>query len=273
MLMKAAIWRDPQFELVRKILASPMMRIEVTEGDNQVQVEIRGSETAITCINTGTQMPATVSGLPLGLFVIDARTMTVEETGLITGLPGRSKLPEVPIIIIGGQAETEECRRAVLRATNNEWSGVTRSLDVVTSDSHPHFTCGKKRVLLMLPAGTLIPKMPPLLNLCGAEPQALGWAAVVGLLRPVWAGSVAGSGLERRIEWVYVVSDDTLMPVLMACRLESSPNILFAPLHAVANVGELAERVSNTPETSEGVAALPWGDIGVRWNALGPLFP
>ena len=31
--------------------------------------------------------------------------MTVEETGLITGLPGRSKMPEVPSMIIGGQAE------------------------------------------------------------------------------------------------------------------------------------------------------------------------
>ena len=65
-------------------------------------------------------MPTTVAGLPIGLIILDARSMTVEETGLITGLPGRSKMPEVPIMIIGGQAETEECRRAVVRATNNE---------------------------------------------------------------------------------------------------------------------------------------------------------
>ena len=31
MLLKAAVWRDPQFDLVRKILSSPMMRIETTE--------------------------------------------------------------------------------------------------------------------------------------------------------------------------------------------------------------------------------------------------
>ena len=80
MLQKAAIWRDPQFDLVRKILSSPMMRIEVTEGDNTVQVDVRGSETSITCINNGVPMPATVAGLPIALIILDARPMTVEET-------------------------------------------------------------------------------------------------------------------------------------------------------------------------------------------------
>jgi hypothetical protein len=199
--------------------------------------------------------------------------MTMEETGLITGLPGRSKMPEVPIMIIGGQAETEECRRAVVRATNNEWSGVTRSLDVLTTDSHPHFTCGKKRVLLMLPAGTIIPKVPPLLNLVGSEPQALGWAAVVGLLRPLWGAALGEAGEGTRHEWIYCVSDEPLVPVLLACRLETEPSVLFCPLHKVSNVGELAERVGNTLETSEAVPPLPWGDLGLRWNSFGQLFP
>ena len=107
-------------------------------------------------------------------------------------------------------------------------------------------------------------KIPPLLNLVGAEPQALGWAAVVGLLRPVWAASVAGAGEGYRFEWIYVVSDEPLVPVLMACRSESAPSVLFCPLHKVSNVGELAERVGNTLETSEGVPPLPWGDLGLR---------
>ena len=92
MLQKAAIWRDPQFDIVRKILSSAMMRIEVTEGDT-VQVDVRGSETSITCIKNGVPMPATVAGLPIALIILDARSMTVEETGLIRGLPGRSKMP------------------------------------------------------------------------------------------------------------------------------------------------------------------------------------
>ena len=125
----------------------------------------------------------------------------------------------------------------------------------------------------MLPAGSIIPKIPPLLNLVGSEPQALGWAAVVGLLRPVWAAAVAGAGEGHRVEWIYVVSDEPLVPVLMACRLESAPSVLFCPLHKVSNVGELAERVGNTLETSEGVPPLPWGDLGLRWNSFGQLFP
>ena len=122
----------------------------------------------------------------------------------------------------------------------------------------------------MLPAGSIIPKFPPRV---GAEPQALGWAAVVGLLRPVWAAAVAGAGEGHRVEWIYVVSDEPLVPVLLACRLESAPSVLFCPLHKVSNVGELAERVGNTLETSEGVPPLPWGDLGLRWNSFGQLFP
>ena len=107
-------------------------------------------------------------------------------------------------------------------------------------------------------SGVIFPvKIPSLLNLCGAEPQALGWAAVVGLLTPVWDSSIAGAGQAHRAQWIYVVSDQPLVPVLLACRLESAPSVLFCPLHKVSNVGELAERVGNTLETSEGVPPLP----------------
>ena len=63
------------------------------------------------------------------------------------------------------------------------------------------------------------------------------------------------------------------LPVLPACRLESAPSVLFRPLHKVPRVGELAERVGNTLETSEGAPPLPWGDLGLRWNTFGLLFP
>ena len=81
----------------------------------------------------------------------------------------------------------------------------------------------------------------------------------------------AGEG--TRHEWIYCVSDEPLVPVLLACRLETEPSVLFCPLHRVSNVGELAERVGNTLETSEAVPPLPWGDLGLRWNSFGQLFP
>ena len=80
----------------------------------------------------------------------------------------------------------------------------------------------------------------------------------------------AGEG--TRHEWIYCVSDEPLVPVLLACRLETEPSILFCPLHRVANVGELAERVGNTLETSEGSRPYRGETLGCGGTPSGSCF-
>ena len=74
------------------------------------------------------------------------------------------------------------------------------------------------------------------------------------------------------MEWMYIVSDDQLLPILLGTRLDSCPSVVFCPLHRVHSVMDLAESVANQLQHSENIPAIPWGDIGLRWHDMVPLF-
>ena len=99
------------------------------------------------------------------------------------------------MVIIGGAAEVEEARKAIVRASGNQWSGQMRSMFILTSDTTSQYSCSSKRLLIMIPSGPAAPKLPPMANLTGVANMTLGWVTVIGLLQPWWSDP---SGLRRK---------------------------------------------------------------------------
>ena len=272
MLSKASVWRDPQFDTVRRILNSPMLQVDVSAVGEAVKVDVRGTETAVLCVNNQGMLPSNTSNLPLKLIVLDCRSMSIEEGQLVTTLPGRSRMTDTPVLLFGEAGAVEEARKGVVRATQSQWAGVVRTFDILTSDSHPQFTCGRRRVTLMMPGNVAPPKLPPIMNLIHCNPQALGWTAIIGLLRPLWCRTEAEAE-DTNVEWIYIISDDKMLPVLTTTRLDTSPSVLYCLLHTASSLLDVGQEVGNVMQTAESVAAIPWGDLGVRWHHIAPLFP
>ena len=186
-LGKAELWTGPQFELVRKILQSPMIVVDISSDEHAVKVDVRDGDTSITIIPSSGSLPSTMADITIGLFVIDVRSMSHEEGGLLGNIPGRSKLVDCPVVIIGGAAEVEEARKAIVRASGNQWSGQLRSMFILTSDTNSQYSCSSKRLLIMIPPGPAVPKLPPMANLTGYPNMTLSHRVAGALVvRPRW---------------------------------------------------------------------------------------
>ena len=73
--------------------------------------------------------------------------------------------------------------------------------------------------------------------------------------------------------WIYAISDDRMVPVLLATRLEKHPSLLHASLHPVTNIGHIGEEIGHALQTAESVPPIRWVDVRRRWINLHPLHP
>ena len=132
LLQKAVLWTDDKYKHVRDVLASPLMQVEVASMQDAMRADVAGGRSSILVVNQNQSMPGAVSALEFKVVIIDCMGMTVEETHLFDHMPGRSRFTDVPVILFGGVGEVEEARRGVVRSTQSQWTGQTRSMDVLT---------------------------------------------------------------------------------------------------------------------------------------------
>ena len=276
LLQKAVFWSDDKYRHVRDVLASPLLQVEVASMEDAMRVDVKGGRSTILVVNQNQGMPSAVSQLEFKAVMIDCRGMTVEETHLFDRMPGRSRFTDVPLILFGGVAEVEEAKRGIMRATQSQWAGQTRVMDVLMNENSPMYSKMRRRLMLMIPDNRPVGKMPPVINLDNARPIVLGWCAIMGLLRDIWRvrpHPVEEEEEQPEVEWLYVVTDDVDMAVLLGMRLDSGPSILHCPLHAVRSLQDHAETVSTHLQGTENVAVIPWDDMTIRWHNCLPLFP
>ena len=251
------------------------MRVEVSAMDDSIRVDVLGGRSTVMVINHSEGMPMNAATIPFRAVLIDCRRLNLEEGRLIERLPGRSRFQNVPILLFGGVAEVEEGRRAVVKATQMQWTGQVRSYDVLTDESSPHYTVTRRRLLAMVPDTRHIPKLPGVINITRVQTLVLGWTAVIGLFSVLWrqvAAEDAEEG-EGTVEWLFSVSDDVDFPVLVAHRLDSAPSVIHCPLHAVQSLHDLGDMVGSHVQASENQPPLQWDDLTQRWTEHLPLFP
>ena len=247
------------------------MTVEITETGECMKVDISGGSASIMVLpNTGA-IPQQLASFNIGCFIIDCRGMSSEEGSLMEKLPGRSRFMETTVVLFGGAAEVDEARKAVRKATASQWTGSTRTMEVYTDDSGGAYTAGRRKIVLMHPDETANRpgKVPPMVNLRGAQPQALGWTAVVGLLETTWHTEVE---TDADGKWLFVASDDVSLPVLLAQRLDHAPSILFCPLHGRSRISDAAAQLGERMQALEAVPVLHWATLVHQWNNLLPLF-
>ena len=121
----------------------------------------------------------------------------MEESHLFDKVPGRSRFLQVPVILFGGVGEVEEARRGVVRSTQSQWTGQTRSMDVLTEENTAMYSRMRRRLLIMVPDNRVLKKLPPVINLTGSNPINLGWCAVIGMLRTIWHETHQGQMRQR----------------------------------------------------------------------------
>ena len=168
-----------------------------------------------------------------------------------------------PVMVIGNVAEVEETRRNIVRATHGEWSGTTRSIDILTSEPSPPHTCGRRRLLVMIPSGNPVCKVPPVVNIRNQEAGVLGWVAAIGMLASLWRlpntdvapGDLVGSA---PVEWVYCVGEDAALPVALTTRLDNTPSIIYSPTQQVPSLADLGDAVANHLRQSEQLPTGLW---------------
>ena len=260
LLQKAVFWTDEKYKPVRDVLALPLLQVEVACMEDAMRVDVTGGRSSIIVVNQNQGMPHAVSSLEYKTVIVDCRGMNVEETHLFDKMPGRSRFTEVPLLLFGGIGEAEEARRGIQRATQSQWAGQTRVMDVLTDESSPMYSKMRRRLLLMIPDNRPVGKMPPIINLASARPIVLGWCAIVGLLREIWRvrpGAEEEEEEQPEVEWLYVVSDDVDLAVLLGMRMDSGPSILHCPLHMVHSLWDHAEAVSTHLQGTENVVIIP----------------
>lgn len=268
-LLKAELWTSKELQWVRDILASPPMRVEMHVTDDSIKLDT-STGSSIHLLKNTQMMPRALNSLPLSLCIIDARTMTTEDVNLVISAPGRGRFLDVPVAIIGGVTETEVMKAAVKKAVGAEWTGDERCIEVLTSDGNAHYTCGRKRMQLLFPAGSQGKKVPPFMNIIHAANTTLGWVACFGLLRYLWKES-QGRQQEGNMDWVYVLSEDNSLPVLLTQRIETHPSIVYCSFLSAA-AGDVAALVSETLKTCSDTLMLDWGPLFMRAQALESLF-
>jgi hypothetical protein len=254
-LKKAKLWTGDDLQWLRDVLASPPLRVDVSETDESHKLETAFGNT-LHVLKKDAGLPRTVLKIPFCLCLIDARSMSVEDTDVLLSVPGRARFAEVPTFIIGGVAETDDQKHAVQKACGHEWVGEQRSVDVFTGETSIAYLATRRRLHMMLPEGCHGKKLPPVLNLTTAQPLNLGWAATVGLFRSMWKETKARSE-EGKVDWIYVLSDDLDLPVLLSQRIDSHPSIVFCCLSAALSTEDVAAKLREKLKTVHETPPLP----------------
>ena len=110
-------------------------------------------------------------------------------------------------------------------------------------------------------------------NLTGVANMTFGWVTLVGLLQPWWTDPVGAAQEDNKVTWICAISDDRMMPVLLATRLDKHPSLLHASLHPGTNIGHIGEEIGHCLQTAESVPPIRWVDVRRRWINLHPLYP
>ena len=270
-LQKAKLWTDAGYAAVRGSLCSRPLHVEISETADLVKVDVPGGSTSILVIKNNSAMPQATANIPFGAVVIDARAMTNEEGDLMQRMPGRSKFNSVPTLIIGGVSETEDVRRGVIASSASQWAGEVRPIDVYTKESHGQFTCQKRRLLAMVPSGHTLAKMPPMFNIAMAPSLTEGWSTVIGLMRFLWHRPDSEADAQT-VDWLYVLSDDPMLPALLSQHLESTPSIVFCQIHDSMTIQDLGDKVADCMKLGQDLTPLRWDVVVSRWCNMQPLF-
>ena len=270
MLLKAALWESEEFHWLREILKSPPMKVEQAVTGDSVKLDTSAGST-LHILKNSSGMEKSLSLLPFGMCVIDARSMSVEDAEVITSAPGRSRFLDVPVFIIGGVAETEVMKAAVLKACGSEWTGEHRFIDVFTSEGTTQYLAARRRLLMLLPQGAQGKKLPPFLNIVEAPSPTLGWVACLGLVRHLWKEGKRRAE-DGNIEWLYCLSEDLQLPVLLTQRIDSHPSVVFCSLQSSLTVIDTAAKVTDGLKTAQDSPVLPWGQLFQREQYLEAFF-
>ena len=270
LLMKAALWTLDEYGQVRANLAAAPLQLEVTESEEVTKIEVAGGTSTVIVIKRDQAMPHNIASMPFGAIVVDARTMSSEEGELLLKMPGRSKFMDMPTIIFGGIAEVEDARRGVVKACSGQWAGEQRTLEIYTKEPNAQYSFHRRRLLLMIPPGVALQRMPPMANIAHADPLTVGWVAVIGLLRFLWHRP-ADDGQEHATDWLYVMSDDLTLPALLTQRLETNPSIVLCVLHGGGAQGDTGDIVAENMRTAQDLPPIPWSEVIERWCMMLPL--
>ena len=270
-LQKAALWTSSQFASIRGALSSPPLQLEITQATDVMKVDVPGGGTSVWVIRNHTAMPAAAANVPLSAIVVDTRGMSSEEGDLMTRMPGRSKFGSLPALIFGGLAEVEEARRGILRACGSQWAGEARPLDVYTNEASAQYTYMKRRMLCLVPTGSTLSRVPPVANISHCSSLNMGWAVMVGLLRFLWHKQAASAD-QPQVEWLYVLSDDDVLPAMLSQCLETCPSIVFCQLHERSSLSDVADRIADNMKTAQDMRHIDWAGVVDRWSKMQPLF-
>lgn len=269
-LKKAKLWTSDDLAWLRDILISPALKVDVSETEDSLKVETSFGST-IHVLKPAPGMPKTVLQIPISLCLIDTRGMSVEDTEVLLGVPGRSKFASVPVMLFGGVPETQVQKAAVMKACGGEWVGEERSVDVFTSETSLAYTAARRRLLLLLPEGCAGKKVPPMMNITHVQPITLGWAAVVGIFRTFWREPKPKSD-EPKIDWLYVLSDDIELPVILSQKIDSHPSVIFCSLSTALRTDEVAAKIKEQLKDQQESPPLQWGRMMTRAQKLESIF-
>ena len=269
-LRKAKLWASDDLLWMRDILASAPLQVDVSETEDSVKLETNFGST-IHVLKRDCGLPRTVSKIPFCLCVIDTRGMSVEDTDVLLGVPGRARFRDVPTFLFGGVAETEVQKAAVFKACGGDWVGEQRSIDVFTSEPSTAYTSSRRRLLLLLPEGAGGRKVPPCVNLTTAPTMNVAWTATVGIFRHLWR-TPKERAQEARVDWVFVVSEELDLPVMISQRIDTHPSVVFCSTSTVLSTADIASKLKEKLKDAQEVAPLPWGYIMHAAHHLMPLF-
>ena len=271
-LLKAPLWTSSQFASIRATLSSPPLQLEITEGSDVMKVDVPGGGTSVWVIHNNAAMPSAAANVPLAAIVVDTRGMSSEEGEIMMRMPGRSRFGTLPALIFGGIAEVEEARRGVMRACGSQWAGEARPLDVYTNEANTQYTHMKRRMLCLVPTGSTLSRVPPVTNLSNCASLTMGWAVLVGLLRFLWHKHEAATD-NAPVEWLYILSDDFMLPAMLSQCLETCPSVVFCQLHETKSLSDVADRIADNMKTAQDMRHIDWSGVVERWSKMQPLFP
>lgn len=269
-LLATPLWKDEKQSWIRDVLVSTPIKVDITPTVQSIRVSTNGPS-VIHVLRCENSMPPSLGELRYGLVVIDTRRMAVEDASLIKTIPGKSKFLDTPVLLLGRPVEVEAVKREILREFHGNWVGDERYVDVF-SETGPTgvYIAGRKRVTLLLPDGSRGIKVPPMFNITGAATELVGWVAVIGLLRPLWA-PLADIHEEPR-DWMLVVSPETDLPVALNTKLDDHPSVVYFPLQLMEEASDVAQHVGEHLKTASVTAGLDWISLFENADHLLPLF-
>ena len=271
-LMKCHLWTDPSHQQVRKMLAAPAMRVQVTASAESAKVLVSQGRASIEVIQREGGIPRLYASLPFMLVVIDTTDMTIEDMEMVKTMPGRSKTTTVPTIVFGEHAVVQAMVKTLLESLGSDWVGERRSYCVVPPEKDPQYKFAKRELITLIPHGHMCLKLTPVYLIQHAPSAVVGWLAIIGLMQWAWSSDGQQPDDEPITEWLYVVSHQHKLPVLLSTSLRNTPSVLFCPWELHDTMQDIGAKLAEHVRTTEGQRSIDWKDMHRKSELCSPLW-